>query len=139
MEISPDCGLRTIRTGAAHPFATLWSAGMKTLQLPPELGVAEVIGHGMNADELAANVRLTRRFVQGFNRDPALSIETDGCDSAPSCVGVQYLQGPVQMFAEPESIVLAPAPPNLSSSTWLPPWRSVLLGGELLKRSFRSL
>ena len=32
--------------------------------LPPEIAYAEVIGHGMNAAELAANPRLGRRFVQ---------------------------------------------------------------------------
>src|SRR5438445_81406 len=31
--------------------------------LPPEIGYAQVIGHGMNATELAANPRLTRWFV----------------------------------------------------------------------------
>ena len=29
--------------------------------LPPEIAYAEVIGHGMNPEELAANPRLTRR------------------------------------------------------------------------------
>ena len=29
----------------------------------------EIIGHGMNAEELAANPRLSRWFVQNFNRD----------------------------------------------------------------------
>ena len=32
--------------------------------LPPEIDYAEVIGHGMNASELAANPRLRRWFVQ---------------------------------------------------------------------------
>src|SRR6185312_13967327 len=40
--------------------------------LPPEMTYAEVIGHGMNAEELAANPRLARFFVQNLNRDPKL-------------------------------------------------------------------
>ena len=42
--------------------------------LPPEADYAEVIGHGMNAEELAANPRLTRRFTQNLNRDTALPL-----------------------------------------------------------------
>ena len=42
--------------------------------LPPEIDYAEVIGHGMNAEELAANPRLTRRFTQNLNRDIALPL-----------------------------------------------------------------
>src|ERR1700747_1776962 len=36
--------------------------------LPPEIDYAEVIGHGMNATELAANPRLSRSFVHNLNR-----------------------------------------------------------------------
>src|SRR5271170_285373 len=42
--------------------------------LPPETEYAEVIGHGMNAAELAANPRLARWFVQNLNRDPSLPL-----------------------------------------------------------------
>ena len=42
--------------------------------LPPEIEYAEVIGHGMNATELAANPRLTRWFVQNLNRDSGLPL-----------------------------------------------------------------
>src|SRR3712207_1960313 len=37
--------------------------------LPEEVEYTEVIGHGMNAEELAANPRLSRRFVQDLNRE----------------------------------------------------------------------
>src|SRR6516225_9034357 len=37
--------------------------------LPPEIRYAEVIGHGMNEEELAANPRLDCWFVQNLNRD----------------------------------------------------------------------
>src|SRR5579864_8018858 len=48
--------------------------------LPPEIPYAEVIGHGMNAAELAANPRLDRRFVQDLNRDPILPLDDDSID-----------------------------------------------------------
>ena len=42
--------------------------------LPPEIRFAEVIGHGMNREELAANPRLDRWFVQNLNRDTGLPL-----------------------------------------------------------------
>ena len=68
--------------------------------LPSDLVTSEVIGHGMNADELRANPRLSRWFVQDLNRDPALPLADASCDAALCCVGVQYLQHPVAVFAD---------------------------------------
>jgi SAM-dependent methyltransferase len=68
--------------------------------LPPEVDYAEVVGHGMNADELAANPRLTRRFVQDLNRDPRLPLEDASLDAVTICVSVQYLERPVEVFTE---------------------------------------
>src|SRR6266568_2009237 len=42
--------------------------------LPAEVEYAEVIGQGMNAEELAANPRLSRWFVQNLNRDATLPL-----------------------------------------------------------------
>jgi hypothetical protein len=50
--------------------------------LPPEIDYAEVIGHGMNATELAANPRLSRWFIQNLNRDPRLPLADDSIDAA---------------------------------------------------------
>jgi len=58
------------------------------------------IGHGMNAEELAANPRLSRWFVQDLNIDPALPLGDDAFDAACLCVSVQYLQRPVEVFRE---------------------------------------
>jgi SAM-dependent methyltransferase len=68
--------------------------------LPPEIEYAEVIGHGMNEEELAANPRLTRRFVQNLNRDPALPLADASLDAAMICVSIQYLQQPVAVLRE---------------------------------------
>lgn len=75
--------------------------------LPDDLALAEVIGHGMNAAELAANPRLTRRFVQDLNRDQVLPLADDSCDAALCCVSVQYLQRPVEVFAEVRRVLRA--------------------------------
>ena len=68
--------------------------------LPRGSNAAEVIGHGMNADELRANPQLTRWFVLDLNRDAALPLADASCDAVLCCVGVQYLQQPVAVFAE---------------------------------------
>ncbi len=66
--------------------------------LPPEIEYAGVTGHGMNAAELAANERLTARFVQDLNAEPALPLADGSFDGACLCVSVQYLQRPVTVF-----------------------------------------
>ena len=68
--------------------------------LPPGLALGEVIGHGMNDRELAANPRLTRHFVQNLNRETALPLDAVSFDAALCCVSVQYLQRPVDVFTE---------------------------------------
>lgn len=68
--------------------------------LPDGLALGEVIGHGMNADELAQNPRLTRWFVQDLNSDPVLPLADHSLGAALCCVSVQYLQRPLDVFAE---------------------------------------
>ena len=68
--------------------------------LPAEMTFSEVIGQGMNAAELRTNPRLSRSFVQDLNRTPVLPLENDTCNAAVCCVGVQYLQRPVEVFRE---------------------------------------
>jgi Methyltransferase domain len=79
--------------------------------LPPEIAYAEVIGHGMNEAELAANPRYTSWFVQDLNRDPVLPLGEHSIDAVAVCVSVQYLQRPIDVFREvarvlkPEGVV----------------------------------
>lgn len=82
--------------------------------LPDDLEYAEVVGHGMNAVELEANPRLTRWFVQNLNQDPVLQLGDQAFDAAMACVGVQYLQQPLTVFAEVRR-VLAPGAPFIVS------------------------
>jgi hypothetical protein len=82
--------------------------------LPPEIGYAEVVGHGMNAAELAANPRLSRRFVQNLNRDATLPLADASIDAAMICVSIQYLQQPVAALHE-VARVLRPGGPLVIS------------------------
>jgi hypothetical protein len=84
--------------------------------LPPEVDYAEVIGHGMNATELAANPRLSRWFVQNLNRDTALPLADSSIDAAMICVSIQYLQQPVAVLREAARVLRPGAPVVISFS-----------------------
>ena len=103
--------------------------------LPPAM-TYEVIGHGMNAVELAANAQLTRWFVQDLNRDPTLPLADASLDAALCCVGVQYLQHPVEVFAGVRRALRPDAPLIVSFSNRCFPtkavaiWRALDLRGQ---------
>ena len=84
--------------------------------LPPEVDYAEVIGHGMNAEELAANPRLSRWFVQNLNRDTALPLADASIDAATICVSIQYLQHPIEVLREVARVLRPSAPLAISFS-----------------------
>ncbi len=95
--------------------------------LPPEIAFTEVIGQGMNAEELSTNPQLTRHFVQNLNRNPLLPLEADSCDAALCCVGVQYLQRPLEVFAEILRILRPGAPVIISFSNRCFPTKAVAI------------
>jgi hypothetical protein len=78
--------------------------------LPSEIAYGEIIGHGMNATELAANPRLDRRFVQNLNRDATLPLADASVDAAMICVSIQYLQQPVAVLREVARVLRPGAP-----------------------------
>jgi hypothetical protein len=84
--------------------------------LPPEINYAQVIGHGMNASELAANPRLSRWFVQNLNRDTSLPLGEASVDAAMICVSIQYLQEPVAVLRELARVLRPGAPLVISFS-----------------------
>jgi hypothetical protein len=95
--------------------------------LPPELELAECVGHGMNIKELAANGRLTWRFIQDLNRHTALPLEDAGFDAALCCASVQYLQQPVEVFAEARRVLRPGAPFIVSFSNRCFPTKAVAI------------
>jgi hypothetical protein len=84
--------------------------------LPPEIDYGQVIGHGMNATELAANPRLDRWFVQNLNRDTGLSLGEASLDAAMICVSIQYLEQPVAVLREVARVLRPGAPLVISFS-----------------------
>jgi hypothetical protein len=84
--------------------------------LPPEIDYKEVIGHGMNAVELAANPRLSRWFIQNLNRDASLPLGDTSLDAAMICVSIQYLQRPIVALREVARLLRPGAPLVISFS-----------------------
>ncbi len=68
--------------------------------LPDELQLGKVVGHGLNAEELAKNPRLESFFVQNLNQDPKLTYPDQTFDAVLIAVSVQYLQYPEAIFSE---------------------------------------
>jgi len=68
--------------------------------LPEEVRYQHVIGHGLNAQELAANPRLDETWVQDLNRDQRLPLDDASVDVALIVAGWQYLQQPEGVAAE---------------------------------------
>src|SRR5262245_20063155 len=68
--------------------------------LPWGFPAAEVIGLGLNAEEMADNPQLTGAVVHDVNRDPRLPFGDAEFDGATCAVSVQYLVHPVRVFRE---------------------------------------
>jgi hypothetical protein len=107
--------------------------------LPADVAYAEVIGHGMNAEELAANPRLHRWFLHDLNRDPALPLPDAGLDAATICVGVQYLQQPVPVLRDLRRALKPGAPLVVSFSNRCFPTKAVAVWLRLDDRDHATL
>jgi len=95
--------------------------------LPGDRQYAEVVGHGMNETELAANPRLTRWFVQNLNHDSVLPLNNHAFDAAMCCVGVQYLQQPLAVFREVRRVLVPGASFTVSFSNRCFPTKAVAI------------
>lgn len=62
--------------------------------LPEEVIYKKVVGHGLNAQELAKNSQLDYFFVKDLNQDQKLELESCRFDAVLCTVSVQYLQQP---------------------------------------------
>ncbi len=69
--------------------------------LPPDVEYGAVIGHGMNAAELAANPRLTSHFTQNLNADPTLPRRQPRRDDLRVDQYLQRLSGPPRAPSRP--------------------------------------
>lgn len=73
----------------------------------PDLEYMRIAGLGMNAEELAANPRLTDYVIHDLNEQPTLPYEDASFGRAVVAVSVQYLVQPIEVFTDLRR-VLAP-------------------------------
>ncbi|MFT8244595.1 class I SAM-dependent methyltransferase [Roseomonas sp. BN140053] len=107
--------------------------------LPAEVAFSTVIGHGMNARELAANPRLSRWFVQDLNADPVLPLAADSLDAVTLCASVQYLQRPVEVLREVARVLRPGAPVVITFSNRCFPTKAVRIWQGLQGREHCAL
>ncbi len=99
--------------------------------LPGDVVYDEVVGHGMNAEELAANPKLDSWFVQNLNTDPKLDIEDNRFEGAVICVSIQYLTKPADVMAELARVLVPGAPLIVSYSHRCFPTKAVAVWRSL--------
>lgn len=73
--------------------------------LPEEIRYKKVVGHGLNAQELARNPRLDYFFVKDLNKDQQLELESASLDAVLCTVSVQYLQQPEKVSPSPNILL----------------------------------
>ena len=71
----------------------------------PDTELAHVVGHGLNAEELAANDRYDEWFVQNFNDEQSLPLADDSFEAVCCALSVQYLQYPAAICSEFERVL----------------------------------
>jgi SAM-dependent methyltransferase len=93
--------------------------------LPARPRPGEVIGLGMNADEMADNPQLTKAVVHDVNRDPRLPFGDGEFDGAMCAVSIQYVLHPLRVFREVRRVLRAGAPFVVSFSNRCFPTKAV--------------
>jgi SAM-dependent methyltransferase len=99
--------------------------------LPEGLRCREVVGLGMNGEEMADNPQLTRSIVHDLNRDPRLPFANGEFDGAVCAVSIQYVTRPLPAFGEVRRVLRPGAPFVVSFSNRCFPTKAVAvwLGG----------
>ena len=105
----------------------------------PSAFCGKVVGHGMNAEELAANQQLTDFFVQNLNLQPVLPLADASFDAALCCVGVQYLARPDEVFSEVARVLRPGSPFIISFSNRYFPTKAVAVWRALDGRGHAEL
>ena len=92
--------------------------------LPPGLA-AEVVGLGLNAEEMADNPQLSRHVVHDINREPRLPFEDATFDGVMCAVSIQYVTQPVRLLREVHRVLRPRAPFVVSFSNRCFPTKAV--------------
>ena len=76
----------------------------------PERADAEVVGLGLNAEEMGDNPHLSYSVIHDVNRQARLPFEDATFEGAMCAVSIQYVTHPVRLFAEVCRVVKPRAP-----------------------------
>ena len=93
--------------------------------LPEGFPAAEVVGLGMNGEEMADNPQLTKSLVHDVNRAPRLPFGDAEFDGATCAVSIQYVIHPVRLFRELRRVLKPDAPFVVSFSNRCFPTKAV--------------
>lgn len=93
--------------------------------LPPEVAYAQVVGLGLNQEELAANRRLNGIVVQNLNTRPRLPFEDGSFDAAGITVSIDYLTHPVAVLRDLGRVLVPGGPVVITFSNRCFPTKAV--------------
>ena len=93
--------------------------------LPAAFEAREVVGLGLNAEEMADNPQLTRLVVHDLNRDPRLPFGPGEFDGAMCAVSIQYVLHPLRLFREVRRVLRTGSPFVVSFSNRCFPTKAV--------------
>lgn len=95
--------------------------------LPNGFRAVEVVGLGLNAEEMTDNPELTGHVVHDLNQEPRLPFGDETFDAAMCAVSVQYLTHPLLVFREVHRVLRPGAPFVVSFSNRCFPTKAVAI------------
>src|SRR5205814_10622760 len=95
--------------------------------LPAGVAAGEVVGLGLNAEEMADNPQLTKSVVHDVNREPRLPFGDEAFDGAMCAVSIQYVIHPVRLLREVRRLLRPGAPFVVSFSNRCFPTKAIAL------------
>jgi SAM-dependent methyltransferase len=93
--------------------------------LPNGFGAREVVGLGLNAEEMTDNPQLTAHVVHDVNREPRFPFGDAEFDGAMCAVSIQYVIHPLRLLREVRRILRPGAPFVVSFSNRCFPTKAV--------------
>jgi SAM-dependent methyltransferase len=93
--------------------------------LPASVLAREVVGLGLNAEEMADNPQLAQSLVHDVNRDPRLPFGDGEFDGAMCAVSIQYVTHPVLLLRELRRVLRPGGPFVVSFSNRCFPTKAV--------------
>ena len=93
--------------------------------LPRDFGAREVVGLGLNAEEMADNPQLATHVVHDVNREARLPFGDAEFDGATCAVSIQYVVHPVRLLREVRRVLRPGAPFVVSFSNRCFPTKAV--------------